>query len=605
MYAQNLNMNIQKNLQLAFQLFNQQNYDEALSVLNKVIKKDPKHPMALSNKGLILIKIGKIDEAVESFKKSLQYKFDLKVMFNLITLLIELKDWQQASFYNKKLINYQNHPQVLINQALILRGEEKFEDAINIYDKLIEAFSENLDLYVSKGFILNQLGSYEKAIDVYKRALEINSGYYAAIYNLGITLNNNQNYHEAIGYLKKALEINPSNVDAWLTLAAAQVKENLMDDARFSIDKAASVDNYKNEDVLIEAKFQSALVELNDKTNFKETERLLSEIIEMRPDHVEANFHMGITYLKQHKYSRLLEFYRYRTLRKDRFGRYDDFNLPVIDSTTKLLIGGEQGIGDQLILVRLLPIIRNRVADLKYGSYNKLAKFLKYNYQDQIDIFSEDELKKIENTALLDYTKINLFTIFNYLPDVEKLITKIKPMRCDEHLKKIYQKKYKKDNRPLIGISWKSNVDKIGKIKSLKLTDLKEVLEESEKFSFVNLQYGDVKEEINNINKNKKINIQLDDKLDYFNDIYSLASLVAACDVVITCSNITAHIAGSLGVKTYVVVPQTNAKLWYWFSDNRNSKWYPSVTPINQLSYRDWSHPIAEIRKELTEMTNK
>lgn len=598
-------MNIQKNLQLAFQLFNQKSYDQAIITLNKILNKDPKHPLALSNKGLILLASGKKNEAMEFFKKSVEYKFDLKVMFNLITLLIELKDWQQASLYNKKLENYQNHPQVLMNQALIFRGKEKFEDAINIYDKLIEAFPQNLELYVSKGFVLNQLKSYEKAIDVYKRALQIDNGYYNAIYNLGITLNNNQNYHEAIVYLKKALEIKPSNVDAWLTLAAAQVKENLMDDARLSIDKAASVDNYQNEEVLIEAKFQSALVELNDKTNFKETEKLLSQIIEMRPDHVEANYHMGITYLKQHKYSGMIDFYRYRTLRKDRFGRYDDFNLPAIDSATKLLIGAEQGIGDQLILVRLLPMICNRVADLKYGASNKLTKLLKYNFQDQIDIVSEDDLKKIENTVLLNYTKINLFTIFNYLPDVEKLITKIKPMRCDEHLKKIYQKNHKKDNRPLIGISWKSNVDKIGKIKSLQLTDLKEILEESEKFSFVNLQYGDVKEEINNLNKNKKINIQLDDKLDYFNDIYSLASLVAACDVVITCSNITAHIAGSLGVKTYVVVPQTNAKLWYWFSDNRNSKWYPSVTLINQLSYRDWSHPIAEIRKELTEMTNK
>lgn len=596
-------MNIQKNLQLAFQLFNQQNYDEALSILNKVLKKDPKHPMVLSNKGLILIKIGKIDEATESLKKSLQYKFDLKVMFNLITLLIELKDWQQASFYNKKLTNYQNHPQVLLNQALILRGEEKFEDAINTYDKLIEAFPQNLDLYVSKGYVLNLLGKYEEAIQVYKTCLLIDDNYYAAIYNLGITLNNNQDYDEAIIFLKKTLSINPKNVDAWMTLAAAQVKENLMDDARFSIDKAASVDNYQNPQVLMEAKYQSALVELNDTNNFKETERLLNEILEIQQDHVEANYHMGMTFLKQGKYDGVSNFYRYRLKRQYKFGRYDDFDFPKIDKDSKVLVGGEQGIGDNLILVRLLPYLKNRVGDLKYGSYKKLTKFLKYNFQNEFDIVSEDELEKTENTEFANYIKINLFSIFHYLPDIDKLIHLIQPLKYDVELKNHYQNKYKEDGKLLIGLSWKSKVEKIGKIKSFQLADLNNILEDSENYSFINLQYGDVQEEISQLDKRIKINIDKD--LDYFDDIYSLAALVAACDIVITCSNITAHIAGCLGVKTYILLPQKNAKLWYWFNkEDGKSVWYPSVSLIDQTSYRDWNDPVKKIIKELDKHKN-
>jgi tetratricopeptide (TPR) repeat protein len=598
-------MNIQKNLQLAFQLFNQKNYDHAIITLNKILKKDPNHPLALSNKGLILLASGRKNEAIEFFKKSLQYKFDLKVMLNLITLFMELNIWDQAKYYNSKLIDYKDHPQILLNSALILRNEGKFEESLDIYSGLIEKFPENLDLYISKGFVLNQLSRYAEAIIVYKEALSKNKNYYSAIYNLGITLNNDQNFKESIIYLKKALEYKPENVDGWLTLAAAQVSENLMKDARVSIDKAASVDNYQNKDVLIEAKFQSALVELNDTANYREAERLFNEILEQQPDHVETNFHMGISYLKQNKYEGVSKYYRYRTLRKKRYGRYDDFDLPSINKDTKLLVGGEQGIGDNIILVRLLPFLRQKVADVKYGSYTKLAKFLKYNFDDKFDIVDEDYLKETESTEFANYTKLNLFSIINYLEDVKKLIPKIPLMKCDPSLKKRYEKKYKKEGKKLIGLSWKSGVEKIGKIKSFELDNLKCILEDSEKYTFVNLQYGNVTEEVNELNKNKKINIQIDNKLDYFDDMYSLAALVAACDVIITCSNVTAHIAGCLGVKTYVLLPQKNAKLWYWFNKkDGKSIWYPSVSLIDQTTYRDWNEPVKQIIKELDKYKN-
>jgi hypothetical protein len=38
--------------------------------------------------------------------------------------------------------------------------------------------------------------------------------------------------------------------------------------------------------------------------------------------------------------------------------------------------------------------------------------------------------------------------------------------------------------------------------------------------------------------------------VDIYNDIDSLASIIQACDIVITCSNTTAHLAGALNKKT-------------------------------------------------------
>lgn len=54
-------------------LYKMKNYDNALSICNQVLSKDPKYALALCTKGEILCAIGKYKEAIESFKKFIKY----------------------------------------------------------------------------------------------------------------------------------------------------------------------------------------------------------------------------------------------------------------------------------------------------------------------------------------------------------------------------------------------------------------------------------------------------------------------------------------------------------------------------------------------------
>ena len=46
------------------------------------------------------------------------------------------------------------------------------------------------------------------------------------------------------------------------------------------------------------------------------------------------------------------------------------------------------------------------------------------------------------------------------------------------------------------------------------------------------------------------------EEIDNFNDIDGLASLIDACDCVVSVSNTTVHIAGAIGKETYLMLPQ-------------------------------------------------
>ena len=98
------------------------------------------------------------------------------------------------------------------------------------------------------------------------------------------------------------------------------------------------------------------------------------------------------------------------------------------------------------------------------------------------------------------------------------------------------------------------------------------------------LQYGDVLNEINEFNnkKNKLINVE---GLDLYNDFEGIASLLKSLDIFITISNSTAHLAGSLGVKTLLIKPDNYALFHYWNQKNNKTPWYNSLELIERKSF--------------------
>ena len=114
---------------------------------------------------------------------------------------------------------------------------------------------------------------------------------------------------------------------------------------------------------------------------------------------------------------------------------------------------------------------------------------------------------------------------------------------------------------------------------------------------FVSLQYGSTKDEIEFVEKNLGINIHTIDGLDIFNDVDGLVSLISICDLVVTTSNITAHLTGAIGKKGMVLIPFSKGKIWYWHSGVGPSLWYPSLEMVSQSQMNDWIDPINKCKE--------
>jgi hypothetical protein len=71
--------------------------------------------------------------------------------------------------------------------------------------------------------------------------------------------------------------------------------------------------------------------------------------------------------------------------------------------------------------------------------------------------------------------------------------------------------------------------------------------------------------------------------------------------LVITVSNTTAHLAGALGVPTWVLLPA--APLNRWMLKRDDSPWYGSVRLFRQTTLGDWSGVVAATAQKLANYT--
>ncbi len=78
------------------------------------------------------------------------------------------------------------------------------------------------------------------------------------------------------------------------------------------------------------------------------------------------------------------------------------------------------------------------------------------------------------------------------------------------------------------------------------------------------------------------------------------AALMALLDLVITVDSAPVHLAGALGLQTWLALSRYTE--WRWLADRDDSPWYPSVRVFRQRKLRDWDDVFQRMAKALAEL---
>lgn len=266
----------------------------------------------------------------------------------------------------------------------------------------------------------------------------------------------------------------------------------------------------------------------------------------------------------------------------------------------ELLVWEEQGLGDQILFASLLPELNKTVRRLILAPSSKLVPLFARSFPESLVM----PLAK----AVADFSGAP------HLPfgDLARILRPTPPSFPENTSAYLASDHQRRDSirsmiwRPghlVCGLSWRSVNETIGREKSMALEALVPLLD-LPRLLFVNLQYGDISGDLAGLPPSHSRSFSQVPDVDLWNDIDGVAALADACDVIVTTSNTTAHIAGGLGKKVLLMVPYALGRSWYWAARNGRSIWYPDLHVFRQPRDGDWTSVIGEVRVKLEQLLN-
>lgn len=253
-----------------------------------------------------------------------------------------------------------------------------------------------------------------------------------------------------------------------------------------------------------------------------------------------------------------------------------------------LLVWMEQGVGEELMYASMLPDVQRRCPQVLVECEARLVTLFKRSFPSITFVarraepdqrcLAEDVVAQIPAASLGTYLRREKHDFplhMGYLkPDPQRV----------EVIRARWQQQA--PSKKLVGISWRSKAYKFADPKSSQLEEWGQLMSQRN-VQFINLQYGDTLEDMR-MSKLRDWPLLQDPTVDPTRDLDIFAAQVAACDLIVTVSNATAHMAGALGKKAHVLLPYGLGTMFHWLVSRTDSPWYPSLTLWRQKTAGDW-----------------
>ncbi|MGO8755099.1 MAG: tetratricopeptide repeat protein [Gallionellaceae bacterium] len=462
--------------------------------------------------------------------------------------------------------------------------------ALELIDKAIEICPNNALFYSNRAIVLKELKQYDAAVASYDKIIALKAGFAETYYNRGNLLKELNQLEAALVSYDKAIALKADYAKAYLNRGNALLQLKKHDAALASYDKAIAI-----KPDFAEAHNSRGIV-LKDLKHIEAALASCDKAIALETDYAEAYWNKSLTLLLSGNLDNGWDLYEWRWQSEDFKTKPLQTNRPkwqIGDEKERLLIWAEQGVGDEVMFGALLPKSKMLSSRTLVQIDARLIPLFKRSLPE-IDFFPSNI--PVDEEA---YDKhIPMGSLCKYLcNDLGKFKT-IKPnyLLADKERTRQIRKSLCADDVQLCGISWRSKNELSGSDRSMDLKDFIGMLGKTS-VRFINLQYGDVRKEISEVKENMGVEVLQCSTVDNFKDLDGLASLIDACDLVISVDNSTVHLAGALGKPTWILLPYIAD--WRWLLDREDSLWYPTAKLYRQEKNGDWNSVFARIKADL------
>lgn len=474
------------------------------------------------------------------------------------------------ALYSKVLGAHARHPVALHNLGLIVLERGNIPAALQLLSSAVQENPGEAVFHFNHGLALQRAENYADAVTAYRNATRLKSDYRAAWENLGTSLQELERLEDAIDAYEHALRIDRCSPIARLNLGNV----------------------------------------LRAMGRAQEAEQQYLEALDCNPLNATVALQYGVSLLSRGAMADGWRWYDWRTWDPE-FLLANPLNhvpLPKWDGTSlasqRLLLYGEQGIGDEIMFASCVPDASSAAASIVLLCQPRLAALFARSFP-AVTVLPKPRAGMsplpAEGAACdLQLSLASLPRFFRH--DVARFSGK-PYLRADADAVARWRHRLGEvDARLKVGLSWRGGLERRAReARSVPLEQLSPLFDH-EDICFVNVQYGSHQEEIARFNVDARRPLLSYGEIDPLHDLDGFAALLEALDLVITVDNSTAHLAGALGVPTWLLLPsQTD---WRWMQQDSRTPWYETVRIIRQadLPKRAWAGVMERIASELAQV---
>ena len=143
--------------------------------------------------------------------------------------------------------DYATTPAIFINIGNIYLNKAKYDQAISVFNKVIDKEPQYAEAYRGLGIVYNNKGDLDQAIVEFNKAIELFPDFAEALHDRGRIFNSQEEEDKAISDFSQALIIDPNYIEAYRDRGGLYSKQGKIDQALSDYNKAIEIDPYYSE----------------------------------------------------------------------------------------------------------------------------------------------------------------------------------------------------------------------------------------------------------------------------------------------------------------------------------------------------------------------
>ena len=566
--------------------------EQAISCFQKAIAAQPDFAQAHCNLGAALQTRGNTTEAIACFRRAIECLPDYAAAYSFLGSALQqqgstdeaLAAYRQAITFDPRLAQAEK------SLGALLQSRLELEEARACYERALVLQPADAESLCNLGSIFKEQGQHQRAIEYYQRAIQVDPGLAEAHFNLGVIYQQRRELAPAADCYERAIRHKTNYAQAHNNLGAIRRQQG---------DLAAAIQCF-HQALELKPNFAEALNNLGN--TFKIQDRhaeaavCYQQALRINPEYAQVHYNHALAQLAVGEFAAGWPEYEWRWRCPD-FPRAS-FSQPLWDGTPlgarTLLVHAEQGLGDTLQFARYVPLLKQFGGQVVFEVQPPLAPLLAQS--GFVGLVSKgDALPRFD----VHFSLMSLPLIF--ATTIETIPVSVPYLAAEPKLAEHWRDVLRGFRGMKVGIAWQgSKTYPNDRFRSIPLMYFAPLAQAG--VDLISLQKGAGSEQLADINGKFHVHDlgDIDRQHGAFTDT---AAILQNLDVLVTSDSAIAHLAGGLGIKTWLALPL--APDWRWMFEREDCPWYPNMRLFRQTSFDDWSDVFARIAAELAREQTK